>query len=74
MTSNTMTGGGFMENPNDLHEFMDNNSANMGGGSNPSQQQMSSNPSQKSHFGPQGNGSTNQFMNNQFNQVSFRKH
>ena len=69
MTSNTMNSmrdGGFMDTAGELHEFMDNNAPNMGINN---QQQMSSNTSQKSQFSQQGNGSTNQFMNNQFNQV-----
>ena len=63
---NSMRDGGFMDNAGELHEFMDNNTPNMVVNN---QQQMSSNPSQKSQFSQQGNGSTNQFMNNQFNQV-----
>ena len=65
---NSMRDGGFMDNAGELHEFMDNNAPNMGINN---QQQMSSNPSQKNQFSQQGNGSTNQFMNNQFNQVIF---
>ena len=73
MSSNAMNGmrdGGFMDNSGELHEFLDNNVVvppNMGV-NNP--QQMP-NSSQKGHFSQQqANGSTNQFMNNQFNQVS----
>ena len=71
MTSNAMSAG-FMENGGELHEFMDSSThANMGGGGIP-MQQMPNNASQKTQFSgstgmPGGHGSTNQFMNNQFN-------
>ena len=64
-TMNTMRDGGFIENAGEMHEFMENNTTNM---SINNQQQMS-NTSQKNQFGQQGNGSTNQFGNNQFSQV-----
>ena len=63
---NSMRDGGFMDISGELHDFMDNNAPNMGVNNT---QQMSSNPSQKSQFSQQGNGSTNQFGSNQFNQV-----
>ena len=71
MTSNAMSAG-FMENGGELHEFMDSSAhANMGGGGIP-MQQMPNNASQKTQFSGSsgmsgGHGSTNQFMNNQFN-------
>ena len=71
MTSNAMSAG-FMENGGELHEFMDSSThVNMGGGGIP-MQQMPNNASQKTQFSgsngmPGGHGSTNQFMNNQFN-------
>ena len=68
MSSNTMNNmreGGFIENGGEIHDFMENNNSNM---SMANQQQMPIS-SQKNQYGQQGNGSTNQFGSNQFNQV-----
>ena len=72
MTSNAMNGvmrdGGFMENSGDFNEIFNDNSVPNNMGIN-NQQQMPNSSQQKGHFNQQqGNGSTNQFMNNQFNQ------
>ena len=74
MTSNAMNGvmrdGGFMENSGEFNEIFDNSSMPNNMGIN-NQQTMPNSSQQKGHFSQQqGNGSTNQFMNNQFNQVS----
>ena len=70
MTSNAMNGGGFMESSGDFNEIFESSSIPNNMGIN-NQQSMPNSSQQKGHFSQQqGNGSTNQFMNNQFNQVS----
>ena len=64
-----MRDGGFMENSGEFNEIFDNSSMPNNMGIN-NQQTMPNSSQQKGHFSQQqGNGSTNQFMNNQFNQV-----
>ena len=65
-----MRDGGFMENSGEFNEIFDNSSMPNNMGIN-NQQTMPNSSQQKGHFNQQQvNGSTNQFMNNQFNQVS----